>query len=116
MQYALLLYEDEQAYSSPDKNGPETKALLAQHMAFQQEIGAARITSAGLKGTATATTLRRRGGKHTIHDGPFAEAKEQLGGLYIIEAPNLDAAIAIAKRIPAAQDCTVEIRPVLGRG
>jgi hypothetical protein len=116
MQYALLIYEDEQVYGTPEKNGPVSKELIARHMAFQQELGAARVTSAGLKGTSTATSLRSRSGKQTIHDGPFAEAKEQLGGLYIIEAPNLDAAIALAKRMPTAGDCTVEIRPVLGHG
>ena len=114
MRYALLLYEDEAIYGGPDKSGPLSKELLAQHMAFQQEIGAARVTSAGLKGTATATTLRTRAGKQTIHDGPFAEAREQLGGLYIVDAPNLDAALAIAKRLPVAGDCAVEIRPLLG--
>jgi hypothetical protein len=116
MLYALLLYEDEAIYGGVEKtSAPFSKDLLARHMAFQQEIGAARVTSAGLKGTATATTVRSRGGKQTIHDGPFAEAREQLGGLYIVEAPNLDAALAMAKRLPAAGDCAVEVRPLLGR-
>jgi len=114
MRYALLLYEDEAIYGGPDKSGPLQRELLAKHMAFQQEIGAARVTSAGLKGTATATTVRTRAGKQTIHDGPFAEAREQLGGLYIVDAPNLDAALAIAKRLPAGGDIAVEIRPLLG--
>jgi len=115
MLYALLLYEDETAYGGPDKaSGPVGKEVFARHMAFQKEIGAARVTSAGLKGSATATTVRTRAGKQTIHDGPFAEAREQLGGLYVVDAPNLDAALAMAKRLPAAGDCAVEIRPLLG--
>jgi hypothetical protein len=116
MQYALLIYENEEAYGSPEKNGPLTKEMFARHMAFHGELGAMRLAGAGLKGTPLATTVRTAGGKQTLHDGPFAEAKEQLGGFYIIDAPNLDAAIALARRLPLPGDGAVEIRPVLTPG
>src|SRR5262249_9562653 len=97
MQYAMLIYEDETPYG-PDKAGPAVQEMFARHMAFGREIGAARLGGAGLKATATATTVKSRGGARTVHDGPFAETKEQLGGFYLIEAPDLDAAIAIARK------------------
>jgi hypothetical protein len=115
MQYALLIYEDEAIYG-PDKNGPAIQQIVAKHMAFNRELGAARIGGAGLKGTAAATTVRTSGGAKSVHDGPYAESKEQLGGFYLIEAPDLDAAIAIAKQVPVLQDGAIEIRPVLGPG
>lgn len=58
--------------------------------------------------------MRTKNGAKTFHDGPFAEAKEQLGGFYLIEAPDLDAAIGIAKKVPVLQDGAIEIRPLLG--
>jgi hypothetical protein len=116
MQYALLIYQDESVYG-PDKSGPALQAIVAKHMAFSKELGAARIGGAGLKGTRVTTTVRRQAsGGATIHDGPFAEAKEQLGGFYLVEAPDLDAAIAIAKRVPLDHDGAIEIRPLLGPG
>ena len=67
----------------------------------------------GLKSSDTATTLRKARGVDTLHDGPYAEAREQLGGFYVIEVPDLDAALAIAKRIPFAGDGAVEVRPII---
>ena len=113
MKYALLIYEDEAIYG-PDKAGPQIQEIVGKHMAFSQELGAKRIGGAGLKATATATTVRTAAGKKTVHDGPFAEAKEQLGGFYLIEAADLDDAIEIAKKLPVMQDGAVEIRPILG--
>ncbi len=115
MQYLLLIYEDEQIYG-PNKDGPAMQEIAAKHMAFNRELGSARVNGAGLKGTAAATTVRTAGGVKTIHDGPFAETKEQLGGYYLIDVPDLDAAIAIAKKLPVLQDGAVEIRPLLGGG
>jgi hypothetical protein len=113
MQYALLIYEDEALYG-PGKNGPALDEIVAKHMAFNRELGTARVGGSGLKDTASAMAVRTRNGAKTVHDGPFAETREQLGGFYIIEAPDLDAAIAIAKRVPVLQDGTIEIRPLLG--
>lgn len=112
MQYALLIYENEAIYG-PAKNGPAIQQIVAKHMAFSQELGAARIGGAGLEATAATTTVRTTGGAKSVHDGPYAESKEQLGGFYLIEAPDLDAAIAIAKKVPVLQDGAIEIRPLL---
>lgn len=106
MQYALFIYEDESFYG-PGKSGPALQELVARHMAFNRELGATRIGGAGLAATASATTVRTANGKKTVHDGAFAETKEQLGGFYLIEAPDLDTAIAIAKRVPVLQDGVV---------
>ncbi|HMJ41799.1 MAG TPA: YciI family protein [Pseudolabrys sp.] len=113
MQYMLLIYEDERIYG-PDKTGPAIQEIVAKHMAFNKDLGAARIGGAGLKSTVSATTIRTSKGAKTIHDGPFAETKEQLGGYYLIDVPDLDAAIAVAKKLPVLQDGSVEIRPLLG--
>ncbi len=112
MKYALLLYEDE-AGLDPSKTGPQFQDLTQRHLAFQEEIGAKRLGGSGLKGTVMATTVRTAGGTTTIHDGPFAETKEQLGGFYLVDAANLDEAIAIAKRVPLRRGGSVEIRPLL---
>lgn len=113
MKYALLIYEDEAIYG-PDKTGPRLQEIVGKHMAFVQKLGATCIGGSGLKGAATATTVRTTRGKATVHDGPFAEAREQLGGFYLIEATDLDEAIEIAKNVPALQDGAIEIRPMLG--
>ncbi len=113
MKYALFIYEDESLYG-PGKNGPAIQQIVAKHMAFNRELGAARLGGAGLTGTSSATTVRTARGQQAVHDGPFAEAKEQLGGFYLIEAPDLDAAISIAKKVPVLQDGSIEIRPLLG--
>jgi hypothetical protein len=110
MKYALLIYEDEAFYGA-DKAGLQIQEIVGKHMAFSRELGAKRVGGAGLKAT---TTVRTVGGKKTVHDGPFAEAKEQLGGFYLIEAADLDDAIAIARKVPMLQDGSIEIRPLLG--
>ena len=112
MQYALLIYEDETVYG-PGKNGPAIQEIVSRHMAFNRELGAKRVGGSGLAATSSATTIRTKSGKQTVHDGPFAETKEQLGGFYLIEASDLDEAIAIATRVPVLQDGSIEIRPLL---
>jgi hypothetical protein len=115
MQYAFLIYRDEAAYDAERGNAAAMEKLGAKHMAFSKEVGSARVGGAGLKGIALATTVRTAAdGVQTIHDGPFADAREQLGGFYLIDAPDLDAAITIAKKVPLLKDGAVEIRPVLG--
>jgi hypothetical protein len=113
MKYGLFIYEDESLYG-PGKAGPRIQDIVAKHMDFNRELGAKRVGGAGLKSTATATTIRTTKGQKTVHDGPFAEAREQLGGFYLIEASSLDEAIEIAKRVPVLQDGAIEIRPLLG--
>ncbi len=110
MKYALLIYDDEQlwAHATPEAR----EAIYAEH----GKLGAALEARGALHGgeelhpTAMATTLRKRAGEVLITDGPFAETTEQLGGFYLIEAEDLDAAIAYARMLP---DGTVEIRPVV---
>jgi hypothetical protein len=109
MHYMLMIIEDENAYAAPGA----MEAIVAKHMQFGQANGAAIVGGNGLQPAMTATTLRRSGGSHTVHDGPFAESREQLGGYYVVEAADLDAAIAIAKQIPMAGDGAIEVRPVL---
>jgi hypothetical protein len=115
MQYILLIYEDEKIYG-PDKSGPAMQEIVAKHMAFSRELGSARLGGAGLKSTAAATTVRTANGKQMIHDGPFAETKEQLGGFYLVDVPDLNAAIEIAKKLPVYRNASVEVRPLLGPG
>jgi hypothetical protein len=113
MQYMLLIYEDERINGGPEKNGPVLQEMMAKHMGFAPTLGSARKGGAGLKGTASATTVRAGNGKRTVHDGPFAETKEQLGGYYLVDVPDLDAAIAIAERLPLSPGGAVEIRGLL---
>ena len=113
MQYMLLIYEDETVYGEKH-DSPAVMEIVQRHMAFGGDLGSARKGGAGLHPTNAATTIVTRSGNQTIHDGPFAETKEQLGGFYLIDAPDLDAAIAIAKKLPLHADGSIEIRPVLG--
>jgi hypothetical protein len=113
MQYMLLIYEDETVYGD-ERDNPAMTEIFQRHMAFGEELGAARKAGAGLMPTSMATTVVSRAGTQAIHDGPFAETKEQLGGFYIVDAPDLDAAIAMAKKLPLYANGSVEIRPLLG--
>lgn len=110
MQYALLIYEDERTYADE----PTYKAILAAHQKFGEELAAAGRIRGGseLKPVSTATTVRQRNGARTVHDGPWAETAEQLGGFYLIEAADLDEALAWAKKLPMAGDGSVEVRPL----
>ncbi|MCC7548037.1 MAG: YciI family protein [Burkholderiales bacterium] len=71
------------------------------------------LTASPLHPVASATSVRVREGRSLVTDGPFAETREQLGGFFLVEAPNLDEAIAVAQRIPAARYGTVEVRPAI---
>lgn len=104
MKYALLIFQEEGHEETSDHD------CDGQHRAFAQILGGKRLGSAGLKSAAIATTVRGSGSAKTVHDGPFAETKEQLAGFYLVEAANLDEAIDIAKRVPQAG--VIEIRPV----
>ena len=112
MQYALLIYQQESALG-PDQGSPALQQIVARHMAFSRDLGPKRIGGAGLKPTGSATTVRTAGGAQAVHDGPFAETREQLGGFYLIDVPDLDAAIAVARGVPLASDGAIEIRPLL---
>jgi len=110
MKYLLLIYMDENAMSNTEREQCYGKsAQLAQELHTKGQF----VASAPLHPVATATSVRVRDGKSLVTDGPFAETREQLGGFYLVNAQDLDEAIAIANRIPGARVGTVEIRPVL---
>ena len=108
MKYLLLIYDNEQRW----EKGYD-KMELAEYGAFGKEFASAIIGGNALKPTATATTVRVRDGKRLTTDGPFAETKEQLGGYYLVEAADLDEAIGIAAKIPAARYGSIEVRPLM---
>jgi hypothetical protein len=87
----------------------------ARIMQFTEQVKSSGHYRAGdpLQPTSTATSVRLRHGKPLVTDGPFAETREQLGGYYLIDANNLDEAVAIAARIPSARLGTIEVRPVM---
>ena len=110
-QYLVLIYEDESGYAN---GGADIWAEVGkEHTVFAENIGAAMVGGNALQPTATATSIRSDGnGDFTVTDAPFAEAKEALGGYYLLEAPDLDAAIALAKQCPARFG-GVEVRPIM---
>jgi hypothetical protein len=113
MQYAVLIYEKPGAYDPLSSEARQ--AVSAEYLALRDDP---RIfDGARLQPPEMATTVRVREGETLITDGPFADTKEVFGGYYLVEADDLDAAIAIAARIPAARlGGSVEIRPVLQTG
>lgn len=116
MQYMLMIYEDEKAWQA--MSDADRGVIFAEYGKFTEEIRAAGQYKSGapLHPTATATSVRVRDGQRLVTDGPFAETREQLGGFYIVNAKDLDEAIAIASRIPAVRIGTIEVRPVLEMG
>jgi hypothetical protein len=113
MQYLLMIYRSEAELGK--MGAPERKQMTADYGAFTQSIVQSGHFKAGdgLQPTTTATTVRVRDGKTLTTDGPFAETREQLGGYYLVEAKDLDAALAIAARIPGAKTGSIEVRPVM---
>jgi hypothetical protein len=111
MQYLLMIYGDEELWASRTKE--ENEALYKEHVAFRKEFAGAIKGGNALQPTSVATTVRIRDGKTLTTDGPFAETKEQLGGFYLVEAANLDEAVAMAAKIPKACDGSIEVRPIM---
>jgi hypothetical protein len=108
MKYLLLIYDNERRWEKGyDKGELEEYGKFSREFAKEIQVGHA------LKLTNTATTVRVRDGKRLTTDGPFAETKEQLSGYYLIEATDLDAAINVAGKIPAARYGSIEVRPVM---
>jgi hypothetical protein len=112
MQYLLLIYEDERAIQERDEEN--RNKIFGEYRAFTASVREAGqfVAADALQPTTTATSVRVRDGKTITTDGPFAETKEQLGGFYLIEANDLDEAIATASRIPSARLGTIEVRPI----
>jgi len=112
MKFALLIYENEEQWAERDL--PEKRdAYWGSWMAFGGAVADVNTGGAALLGPETATTVRVRDGHRQVQDGPFPEAKEQLGGFFLIDVEDLDAALAWAERCPNASGCAVEVRPVM---
>ncbi len=115
MRYALLICTDETAMLAA---GPEeTAAMMAEYDAFNEEMGRRGVLRGGerLRPTTDATSVRVVGGDVVVSDGPFAETKEQMAGFYLVECQDLDEAIEVASKLPAAKHGTVEVRPIWER-
>ena len=113
MQYLLLIYRNEAELKQ--MSPADRQAMHEEYGVFTQAIVQSGHFKAGdgLQPTTTATTVRVRDGKTLTTDGPFAETREHLGGYYLVEAKDLDTAIALAARIPGARDGSIEVRPVM---
>ena len=110
MRYLALIYSEEPA--EPPEMTPEE---MVPWIEFGEEATARGANPIGdaLQPTSTATTVRVRDGKMLTTDGPFAETKEVLGGYYMLECPDLDSAVELASKIPAAEYGSIEVRPVM---
>lgn len=108
MKYMLLIYRDESRFKQPGND------QSAPYIAYTQALMGAGVLAGGdrLQPVETASTVRQKNGETTVLDGPYADSKEQLGGFYIIDVPDLDAALQWAARCPGATQGSVEVRPL----
>lgn len=113
MQYILLIYANEAEMAG--RPAEDKQAMFAEYGEFTKSIIASGHFKAGdpLQPVSTATTVRVRGGKQLVTDGPFAETREQLAGYYLVEAKDLDEARGLAARIPGAKHGSIEVRPIM---
>jgi hypothetical protein len=111
MKYALLIHEGETYWSEAPRE--ELGQMMAGYAAFGERNADAIVDGAALKPSQTATTVRVRDGERLLTDGPFAETREQFGGYYVVDVPDLDAALELAAQIPGAETGGVEVRPVM---
>ena len=110
MKYMLLIYSAEDAWTDGEREQCYTESTeLTRELHWNGQF----LGASPLQPVATATSVRVRDGKRLVTDGPFAETREQLGGFFLVEARNLDDAVDIAGRTPAARKGTVEVRPVV---
>ncbi len=112
MQYLLLIYGNEAGMLSATKE--QSSQMMAAYGAYTEAMKKAGVIVGGerLKPTSTATSVRVAKGKTEVLNGPYAETKEQLGGYYMIDVPDLDAALSWAARCPGANHGTIEVRPI----
>jgi hypothetical protein len=114
MQHMLLIYEPQGAY-----DGPGGEALIMdvvkKHRALAEELRALGVMKdgSGLAPATAAKTVATERGAQLVHDGPFAETREELGGYYLVDVADLDAALAIARRIPVCEGGKIEVRPLM---
>ena len=109
MKYMLLIYTDENSYTDGERQQCYVESTELTH---DLNTRGQYLAANPLQSVTTATSVRVRNGKRLVTDGPFAETREQLGGYFLVEATDLNEAIAIASRIPGARKGTVEVRPV----
>jgi hypothetical protein len=116
MQYLLMIYANEREMAALGEAA--LTAMSQEYAEFTKSIVQGGNLKAGdrLRPVSTASTVRVRNGKAVITDGPFAETREQLGGYYLVEAKNLDEALALAARIPSARHGSIEVRPIWALG
>jgi hypothetical protein len=116
MRYALLIVDSETAHPSPEPPSPEVvEQVMQAYTAYTQMLKdrGAYLGGEALQPNPTATTVRVQDGKPIVTDGPFVEAKEALGGFYLIEARDLDEALELAAACPGAQFGAIEVRPIM---
>jgi hypothetical protein len=115
MQYSILIYEPQSDFKR--RNSADAPKYWAGWTAYSQMLQQAGIMrgGAGLEPPSTATSIRLEGSHRKVHDGPYADTKEQLGGFYLIEVANIDEALAWAEKCPAYSTGVVEIRPVMSK-
>jgi hypothetical protein len=113
MKYLLLICDDEKNWGKLSE--PERQQIMSEYRQFSAEIQASGhyVGGSQLTPSTSATSVRLRDGKRLVTDGPFAETREQLGGYYLVDAKDLDEAISLAARIPAAKTGTIEVRPLI---
>ena len=113
MRYMLLIYDDEKVWARMSK--AEVDRTMGAYFAYTDDLKKAKVLVTGdaLKPVETATTVRVRDGKALHVDGPFAETKEQLGGYYLLDVPDLDAALRWAAKCPSAPLGSIEVRPLM---
>ncbi|MEO0373281.1 MAG: YciI family protein [Cyanobacteria bacterium P01_A01_bin.17] len=113
MKYAILVYETAQDFATRDSD--EVKAAYDAYSKALMEAGVI-AGGAELCPANTGTTLFIKGGQRKVQDGPYADTKEQLGGLFIVDVPDVETALDWAARCPAASKCGVEVRPLVSMG
>jgi hypothetical protein len=119
MRYALMIYSDQESWLelSEEEAAKRSEESLPKWYAFMEELGKADPEFQGkeLDDIRTAKTVRVRDGQVVVTDGPFAETKEQIGGFFDTNLPDLDTALALATKIPASEYGSIEVRPVVER-
>lgn len=110
MKYLLLVYGAETAWTQAER---EECMKLSVDLCHELHGKGQYLDASPLHSVTTATSIRNQNGRKIVTDGPFAETREQLGGYFLVDVPDLDAALAIAKRIPGGSKGTVEVRPLV---
>ena len=113
MKYALLIYAAEKDWA--ERSSEEQKRIFEEYWAYTVELkkSGKMLSCEPLDPTSTATTIRVRNRKTVTNDGPFADTKEQLGGIYVVDVKDLNEAISWALKIPDARTGSIEIRPLM---